>query len=90
MKKLGKLKLNNFTSLSREEQKSIIGGDWVYDYELGEWVYELDEVTVYGSEECPACKAGREGIKEIYGPLGDTWAYTFLGFQHILGCKGHR
>lgn len=75
---------------SREEQKSIIGGDWVYDPDLGEWVYELGEVNIYGYKECPACKAGRENIEKNYSKGGDSWAYTILGYQHILGCKGHR
>lgn len=91
MKKLKKLKLNDFSSMSKEEQSSIFGGGWIWDPYIEQYVYELNEVTVYGYKECPACKAGREYIQKNYGS-GDAAivGYTILGFQHICGFDGHR
>ena len=49
MKKKALKKLTLFSNeITKQEQNSIVGGDWIWDSQLGGYVYELPEVVIQG------------------------------------------
>jgi len=56
MKKKVLKKLTLYSNeITKKEQNSIVGGDWVWDSQLQDYIWELPEVVVYGNPSTYTC-----------------------------------
>ncbi len=96
MKKLSINKLNEYPTISEEEQMMLKGGDG--DPDFSAYGYVLPEVTVYGKRKyssCPACDHFHQINNPVQGhnhqstttPLGE---FFFNTLPHMLEWWGHR
>lgn len=78
MKKLEKLKLHNFKTICVDEQRTMIGGSYLYWSQETGWTNMLDEVTVTGSNPNSDwminLETGAIAIAGVHGNLNNAFA----------------
>lgn len=90
MKKLKRLKLNQFSQMDEVEMNNLMGGYFSGSGTCND-PYQLPEVTVYANSGCPACMAGHSFMNDAgYHSASKSFGYILLGVQHLVGCCGHK